>query len=185
LALFHLFYLGEICASVALKEAISVQKLPNFHGCFVCGDRNPSGLGVRFRTDGERVVTTFTPQIPQMGFHGRAHGGVMASLLDETMGWAPALLNRRFCLTVELTVQYLKPLPLGTEVTVSGWVTSGSRRLWEAEGEISDADGTIYARGKGRYISMNDQQTQDVVDYLTFDEGCVPPGRISRLAAEE
>lgn len=158
-----------------------MQRLPNFHSCFVCGDRNPSGLHVRFRTDGERVVTVFTPDTPQMGFHGRTHGGVMAALLDETMGWAPALVNRRFCVTVDLNIQYVKPLPLGTEVTVSGWVSGGSRRIWEAEGEITDSEGAVYARGKGRYVSMNDEQTRDVVEYLTFDEGCVSPDRISRL----
>lgn len=157
-----------------------MQKLPNFHGCFVCGDRNPSGLHVRFRTDGERVFTSFTSDTPQMGFHGRTHGGVMAALLDETMGWAPALANRRFCLTIELNVQYLKPLPMGMEVTVSGWVSGGNRRIWEAEGEIADAQGTVYARGKGRFLSMNDDQTRDVVEYLTFDDGCVGPERISR-----
>ena len=108
----------------------------------------------------------------------------MAALLDETMGWAPALLNRRFCVTVELNVQYVKPLPLGTEVTVAGWVSGGNRRIWEAEGEITDADGTVYARGKGRYLSMNDEQTRDVVSYLTFDEGCVGAEAISRLSDE-
>ena len=63
---------------------------------------------------------------------------------------------------------------------MSGWVSGGNRRIAEAEGEIVDAEGTVYARGKGRYLSMNDQQTRDVVEYLTFDEGCVEPERIAR-----
>jgi uncharacterized protein (TIGR00369 family) len=158
----------------------SSNKLPNFHACFVCGDRNPSGLAVRFQVDGEKVTTSFTPQAPQMGYQGITHGGILAALLDETMGWAPALINRRFCLTVEINVQYLKPVPIGTEITVAGWVSSDRRRIWETEGEITGSDGTVYARGKGRYIPISDAQTRDVVEYLTFDEGCVTPDKLCK-----
>jgi len=161
-------------------RGLIVQKLPNFHRCFVCGDRNPAGLAVRFWTDGEKVQTTFTPREPQMGYQGITHGGVLAALLDETMGWAPTLTCRRFCLSVEIRVQYIKPVPLGTEITVIGRVTSDRRRLFEVEGEILDAQGTVYARGAGRYVPVSDEQTRAVVDYLTFDEGCVPPERICR-----
>ena len=155
-----------------------LEKLPNFHKCFVCGDHNPAGLAVRFHADGKTVQTTFTPREPQMGYEGITHGGVLTALLDETMGWAPVLIHRRFCVSVELTVQYLKPLPIGTEVTVIGWTTADRRRIWETEGEIRDAEGTVYTRGKGRYVPISDEQTRAVVDYLTFDEECVGPERI-------
>jgi uncharacterized protein (TIGR00369 family) len=123
-----------------------LRKLPNFQGCFVCGDRNPSGLAVRFWTDGEIVRTTFTPQEPQMGYRGITHGGVLASLLDETMGWAPCVINGRFCVSVELNVRYLRPLPVGTEVRITGRLVRSRSRIWETEGEVSGADGTVYAK---------------------------------------
>ncbi len=157
-----------------------MDKLPNYERCFVCGDRNPSGLSVRFWTDGERVFTKFTPRETHMGFHGNTHGGILAALLDETMGWAPSIVKRRFCLCVELTVEYRKAVPLGTEVTVTGRVVSDRRRIWEASGDIRDAAGTVYARGKGRYVPVSDAQTRAVVEYLTFDEGCLPPESICR-----
>src|SRR5437762_2553943 len=97
----------------ALTAESVFEKLPNFERCFVCGDKNAAGLAVRFQTDGERVRTTFTPREAQMGYRGITHGGVLAALLDETMGWAPVLLYRRFCVSVEITVQYLKPVPIG------------------------------------------------------------------------
>jgi uncharacterized protein (TIGR00369 family) len=164
----------------SLKENLFVEKLPNSHECFVCGDRNPSGLKVRFRTDGERVWTTFTPEAPQMGYRGIAHGGVLASLLDETMGWAPAVHKGRFCMAVELTIEYRRAVPVGTEVTVIGWMTDGSRRIWEAAGEVRDAAGTVYVRGRGRFMPLTNSQTREVMDYLIFDEGCVPPERLCR-----
>jgi uncharacterized protein (TIGR00369 family) len=114
-----------------------------------------------------------------MGYNGIVHGGILAALLDETMGWAPALAHRRFCVTIEMSVQYLKPVPLGQELTVSGWSVGEGRRIWEAEGEITGADGTVYAKGRGRYLPMRGDRTREVLRYLQFDEGCVPPERIA------
>ena len=117
-----------------------------------------------------------------MGFRGITHGGILATLLDETMGWAPVLLSGRFCVTLELTVQYLKPVPVGTEVTVSGWVTADRRRAWETSGEVKDAAGEIYARATGLFVRMSDQDSRSTLEYLTFDEGCIPPEQILRLS---
>ena len=160
------------------------EKLPNSTACFVCGHSNPAGLRARFYLEGDRVVTRFTPAPAQMGYKGITHGGIIAALLDETMGWAPAVANRRFCVTVEINVQYLRPIPIGKEVLVSAWVTDGHRRIWEAEGEIGDADGTLYAKGKGRFLPVSDEQTAEVVSYLNFDEGCVGPERICRSCSQ-
>ena len=180
----------EVCStrqsgyfSLVIRES-NLEKLPNSKTCFVCGDRNPSGLRVRFWLDGEAVFTRFTPREDQMGYHGVTHGGVIAALLDETMGWAPSLRNRRFCVSIELHIEYLKPVPLGKEVTVTGRASESNRRIWSAEGEVTDSDGTLYARGKGRYIAISDEKTREVVTYLQFDEETVAPERICRSEAE-
>ena len=157
-----------------------MENLPNSRTCFVCGDRNLAGLGVRFRTDGEAVYATATPRVEHTGYNDIVHGGVLAALMDETMGWAPALANRRFCVCVEITVRYEKPVRIGSEITAVGRVTSAHRRIWEAEGEIRDASGAVCVRGKGRYMPVSDERTREVVDYLRFDDDCVPRERICR-----
>jgi uncharacterized protein (TIGR00369 family) len=162
-----------------------MSKLPYYECCFVCGDQNRSGLGARFKVDGDTVSTVFTPREPQMGYRGITHGGVLSALLDEAMGWAPSWKNKRFCVAAELNVRFIKPLPLGTEVTVSGRVTEGRGRLWKAEGEVQDASGTIYARGSGRYVSVGAEGMNEVMGYLTFDEGCVSREQLLGSASEE
>ena len=97
------------------------------------------------------------------------------------MGWAPVLVSGRFCVTLELTVQYLKPVPVGTEITVAGWVTADRRRAWETAGEVKDATGALYAKATGLFVRMNDQDSRSTLEYLTFDEGCVPPEKLLRL----
>ena len=154
-----------------------MNKLPNSASCFVCGDRNPAGLHVRFLTDGERVRVSLVPREPHMGYRGIVHGGVLAALLDETMGWAPAVRTGRFCMAVELQIEYRRSVPIGAEITVTGWATDTSRRIWTAEGEIRGADGTLYVRGRGRFIPMPAESAREVADYLQYDEGCLERDR--------
>jgi uncharacterized protein (TIGR00369 family) len=144
-------------------------RLPNSASCFVCGGANPRGLGVRFEVEGETVLTRFIPHQDHCGYNDRVHGGVMASLLDEVMGWAPSVIKRRFCVAAEIIIRYLKPLPIGHPVTVRGAMTLDRGRVCETEGEIVDDSGTVYARGAGKYRPLTEEQTQEVMDYLTVD----------------
>lgn len=145
------------------------RRLPNSAGCYVCGSENPRGLGVRFEVEAGVVTARFVPHPDHCGYNDRVHGGVIAALLDEVMGWAPSVLKQRFCVAAEIVVRYLKPLPIGQPVTVRGEMTADRGRLWEARGEIADDAGTVYARGTGKYHPLSEEQTQAVMDYLTVD----------------
>ena len=144
-------------------------QLPNYEFCYVCGHANPLGLNVRFRVEGDTVTTRFRPDPMHAGYPGRLHGGVIAALLDETMGWAPCVIAGRFCVAVELNVRYLKPAPPDRELWVSGRADSVSGRIWEASGEVTDEEGTVYARGKGRYYPLSEQETDAVMALLTVN----------------
>ena len=47
----------------------------DYQGCFACGARNPSGLQLVFRREGDEIVTEYTPEPSFQGFPGVAHGG--------------------------------------------------------------------------------------------------------------
>jgi uncharacterized protein (TIGR00369 family) len=145
------------------------RRLPNYSKCFVCGDDNPRGLDVRFEVEDGAVSTRFVPGADHMGYRGRAHGGVLAALLDETMGWAPCVLKKRFCVAVELCVRFLKPVPIGKPLIIRGQMTADRRRLWETRGEIRDEDGQLYARGTGKYYPLSVEETQEIMNLLRLD----------------
>ncbi len=151
------------------ETALPGGPLPNYELCYVCGHANPMGLNVRFRLDGERVITRFRPDPLHAGYPGRLHGGVLAALLDETMGWAPCVLAGRFCVAVELNVRYLKPAPPDSEYLIIGRAESSSGRIWEASGEVTDDAGNVYARGRGRYYPLSLEETNAVMAMLTVD----------------
>ena len=78
---------------------------------------------------------------------GAVHGGLMCTLLDSAVGCAvqttlPAGVGYT---SVEIKVNYLRPVMAGTPLTARGWVTKPGRRVAFAEGEMLDAAGKVVA----------------------------------------
>jgi len=63
-----------------------------YRRCFACGERNEQGLKLVFRREGTRIYADFTPSPHHQGFPGLLHGGIIATLLDETLGRTGCLL---------------------------------------------------------------------------------------------
>ena len=83
-----------------------------------------------------------------VGWSDKAHGGILATLLDELMGWA---LFEHDCwgVTAELTVRYLRPADVNRRLRVEGEVVEASRRLFRTRGRILDEDGSVLATAEG------------------------------------
>ncbi|MGC9348969.1 MAG: PaaI family thioesterase [Anaerolineae bacterium] len=115
--------------------------------CFVCGRQNPVGLHVTFYEDRERrqVMAPVVLSDDYQGYPGIAHGGVLATLLDETSGRALMVGTEEdiFWVTAKLEVRYRKPTPTGIPLRVVGWVVDRRRRSAEVAGEIRLPDGTV------------------------------------------
>jgi len=144
--------------------------LPTYKGCIVCGDKsvNPHTLNLRFKITEDGVETTFVSEKTQEGFKGIVHGGVIASLLDETIGWSVAVAQKKYFMTMELSVHYRRSLPVGKKVIIKGWPTSRKKRIADGEGIVTDEDGVVYAKGSARYFIMTDEASKSVHEYLTF-----------------
>ncbi len=140
----------------------TAEKQYNSHMCFVCGVENPAGLHAHFyQVDDNTCVGRFLPADHHQGYPGRVHGGIVASMMDETMGraiWGDA---KTWGVTAELTIRYRNPVPLGEMLTVVGRLTRDSRRLFEAEGELITADGTVAVVAHGKYIKIPLEQIME------------------------
>jgi len=144
-------------------------KQPNANECFVCGIQNEKGLKAFFyETEQKEVVAVFTPHRLHQGYPGRLHGGVAASLLDETMGRAVQIDNPDvWGVTVELCVSYRKPLPYDVELKAVGRITKENRLLFEGEGELYTPDGQVAVTAKAKYVKMSIDRISD-----DFGSGC-------------
>ena len=91
------------------------EKQPSSRSCFVCGRENAAGLRTRWVSDREarEARTTVTLAEHFHGYPGIAHGGIVASLLDEAMVRS-LLLEGGFedlMVTGRMTVTYRRATP--------------------------------------------------------------------------
>jgi acyl-coenzyme A thioesterase PaaI-like protein len=114
--------------------------------CFVCGQKNPIGLKLKFDWDGKEVKTKFTPGEYHQGWAGLVHGGIISCLLDEAMSYA-ALYSGVNSLTARMQVRFKRPQPIYEPLAVTGAVTRKTRRLVETRAELRLSDGTLVAEG--------------------------------------
>jgi uncharacterized protein (TIGR00369 family) len=126
--------------------------------CFVCGEKNDFGLHAKFfETDANELIALITPTEQHQGYPGRMHGGIAATILDETI--ARSICNGKdeqiWGVTLELKTKFRKPVPLGQELKIVGRVTSEGSRSFEGTGEIVLPDGEIAVSAEGRYLKAN------------------------------
>jgi uncharacterized protein (TIGR00369 family) len=124
--------------------------------CFGCGPDNPEGMQLKFKLDetGKRFVCRFKLPKRYVGPPGHAHGGVIATILDEAMGKVNKL-RHVIALTSEMTVNYLKPVPLGKPLIAVGRERYVRGRVHVNEGEIQNEQGEVLARSRGKFIAID------------------------------
>jgi uncharacterized protein (TIGR00369 family) len=147
-----------------------VRELPHTASCFVCGERNGSGLNLRFETDGKIVRAKFLPRPEHIGFKQTVHGGIIATVLDEIMVWACAVQTRRFGYCAELSVRFLSPLRPGVETIATAELVANRRdKLFEAKGELRETSGQLLATSTGKYLPIKETETAAMFDDFVGD----------------
>jgi len=132
-------------------------KQPNSKMCFVCGIENKYGLKSRFyELENGETMAVFQPAAEHQGYPGRLHGGLAATILDETIGRSimAAYSHDIWGVTVDFSMRLRKPVPLDREIRVIGRITKDGKRFFEGSGEIVLEDGSVAIAGKGRYLKM-------------------------------
>ncbi len=112
-------------------------------------------LGFRL-TEVDEGEATFTANMHERHFNliGSVHGGLPATLIDSASGCAvySTLARHDAWTTVNLDIDYMRPLPGTGRVTCVGRVVRVGRRIGIADAEIVDARGRVCARGSSRCL---------------------------------
>lgn len=108
--------------------------LEHFPDCVVSGPANPMGVAVSLRREGDDAVARVTLGAAFEGAPGRAHGGIVAAVFDDTMGLVLKIVSTP-AYTGELTVRYLAPTPVGEELEFRARLArrEGRKLFMEAE----------------------------------------------------
>lgn len=135
-----------------------------YQACFGCGARNLSGLHLVFRLEGDQIMTECTPDTRFQGFPGVLHGGVLATLLDETLSRAAAYAGK-WMMTARLELRYRRAAPVGQELQVVARPTQVRSRMVSARGEVRLASdpSVIFAEAEGVFLPISDEYEREMV----------------------
>ncbi len=125
----------------------------SYQRCFVCGQRNREGLQTRFWMEGQDIVTEFLPSSQHQGFPGVTHGGIIAALLDETLG-RTGVLEGEWMMTGRFALRFRAPAPIGQPVRVCARIVRKRKGAVEAAGEAALKDGTVVAEATGVFVRL-------------------------------
>jgi acyl-coenzyme A thioesterase PaaI-like protein len=105
------------------------------------------GLGREEMQPDGSVVTHLVCDESNEGGPDVAHGGWTAGVFDEVLGHVP-VLSGELAVTGELTVRYVKPVPIGRPLVARAWTERREGRRWYVAGElVLQSTGAVLARG--------------------------------------
>jgi len=92
------------------------------HKCFGCSPTNPSGLQMKFYAKNESVFSWVRVSEHLCGWENLVHGGVITAILDEIMSRTALYILKKFILTKEINVKFVKPVLIDRELMTQGSV---------------------------------------------------------------
>src|SRR5213080_285591 len=107
--------------------------------CFGCGPLNTDGLRLKFEPGPDGAVAEYTVEPKFQSWTGMAHGGMVALMLDEAVGWA-AWHAGHPGVTGRLQVSFRRPLKLGEPLKIVGKVENVRRSLVYTSAYVENRD---------------------------------------------
>lgn len=143
--------LEEFTLTIPTYEEIGERQL--FSDSIVAGAANPMGLAALLWRDEDVACMQVTLGKAFEGAPGRAHGGVVAALLDEVMGLMN-VIHGSMAYTAQLDITYVAPTPVGEPIVARAWLAGQDNRKQFVEATLH-ADDVLVASAKGLFISID------------------------------
>ncbi|WP_019633496.1 PaaI family thioesterase [Actinomadura atramentaria] len=132
------------------------EPMEQYGGCFGCGPEPADGLRISHKGESGLVVESeFAVREVHQGAPGLAHGGLLATAMDEVLGEA-AWRTGKPHVTGRLETDYLTPVPVGGTLYLRSWVTGvdGRKTYVEGEARIGGREGAVAVRAAGLFIAV-------------------------------
>jgi acyl-coenzyme A thioesterase PaaI-like protein len=111
------------------------------------------GIAVRVRRDRDEAVASVVLESAFEGAPGRAHGGIVAAVFDDTMGFVLSML-RQPAFTGRLTVTYRAPTPVNEHLEFRARLVHRDGRKLTIGAEATSASGIVVAEAEGLFIAI-------------------------------
>ncbi|MBV2234587.1 MAG: PaaI family thioesterase [Sterolibacterium sp.] len=124
------------------------------------GTANPVAAPLKLWTENGRAVGSINFGRSFEGAPGVAHGGFVAAIFDEVLGFAQGFSGRPG-MTGTLTITYRAPTPLFTDLRIEGSFDGVEGRKIHTRGKLYNGE-TLLAEAHGLFISLTDEQYASV-----------------------
>lgn len=142
----------------------------NGYNCFACAPHNPSGLKMEFFEDGDDIVCFWKPTTNYQGWINTLHGGIQATLIDETSGW---LISRKFQtsgMTTNLSIKYRKPIPINDDTVIEIRAKQKEvKRTFVFMNTTISIDGEVYTEAEVTFFCFSKEKAVSDFKFKPFE----------------
>ncbi len=139
--------------------------------CFACCPTNKSGLKMEFHTDEDSVWCEWQPKIEYDGWIGVVHGGIQATLMDETAEWFICVKHGRTAVTMELNCKYKKPLNSEKgKIKIIAKEIAIKRNIAEIQVSIYDNDNVLCTEAIGKFFMFSEEESKEKYSFPGKDK---------------
>lgn len=133
------------------------------YDCFGCSPDNPIGLHMEFFEDGDDIISFWRPQEHYQGWVGTMHGGILATLIDETAGWVITRKLQTAGMTTKLDVHYKHPVMTSDgQITVRAHIVEQKRNMVFISATLSNAEEVVCVEADAVYYAMDEGRAQEM-----------------------
>ena len=133
------------------------------YDCFGCSPQNPIGLHMEFFEDDDNIISFWRPQEHYQGWVGTMHGGILATLIDETAGWVVTRKLQTAGMTSRLDIRYKHPMmTTDTQLTIRAHITEQKRNIVFISASIEDGKGQVCVEADVVYYAMDAEHAKEM-----------------------
>ncbi len=133
---------------------MSEREIPNYWtgNCFGCSRKNTQGLNLRFWLTKKGCYTRCVIPDHLCGIDGVVHGGIITLVLEEVAQWAIISHFRKFGMTREISVRYLKPVPTNMKILVEAEIVNQNEKYILFRCTVHDSEGLLLTESESDWI---------------------------------
>ena len=133
-----------------------------FH-CFGCCKDNEHGVHMDFYEDGDDVVCFWKPDGEYQGWRNTLHGGIQATLLDETAAWVVFRKMQIVGVTSKLELSYRRPvLTTDSQLTLRGHIREVKRNLAFVDLTLENSMGEVCTTACAVYYMYTEEKSKEM-----------------------
>lgn len=127
--------------------------------CVGCGPGNPRGLRLRFRKDGDRVVSTLEAHPDFQGWPGLLHTGIIYIAMLETANWTLYGQIGRVGMPVKTSaLETMSRVKVGETIEMSGRMVANTPAAAKVDVEAAGPDGRRVATLSREYSLASEEE---------------------------